>query len=175
MKNIRIILLGLTLMISSVILAQRNSLSTSEYSNLKFDNVAIQDIINTNGATNAMQSLFNNTLVVEKGFNDAVEHWIKFSTNSICIEFYNGVKNGSITTYDLANIDVQKNTSKLRVKNKQIKLGDSGATLSSFNSRSLPNEKIYTFGLSNFDSYAYIHVNKSSNKVTKIGYNGNLL
>ncbi|MDO5968369.1 hypothetical protein Q4Q35_00980 [Flavivirga aquimarina] len=73
-----------------------------------------------------MQSLFNNSLTIEQGFNEVVEHWIKFTKSSICIEFYNGIQDGSVITYDLASIEIEGNSSVLDVKSKQLKIGDSG-------------------------------------------------
>lgn len=176
MKNIKTLFLAIVLIAQACsAVAQNNILSVAEYSNLKFDNVSIQDIIDTNGSTSTMQSLFNNTLTIEQGFNDAVEHWIKFTKNSICIEFYNGIQNDSVISYDLANIEIEGNSSVLSVKNKQIKIGENGNLLSDLNSRTINGKKIYILGLNNYDSYAYVYVDISTNKIIEIGYNGNLL
>lgn len=162
-------------MTSNLFFAQTNNLSQLEYSKLKFDNVSIQSIIDTKGDIIKMQSLFNNSLTIEKGFNDSVEYWIKFNKNSMCIEFYNGIKTGNVILYDLANIEIENHLSVLSVKNNQFKIGDSGNIASGLNLRSVNNNKIYTFRLNNYDSYAYVYVDKLSNKIVKIGYNGNLL
>lgn len=174
----RTLFLTLTLIIltsQDIVLAQSNSLNATEYANLKFDNVAIQNIIDTNGNQNMMQALFDNSLIVEKGFNDAVDHWIKFTINSMCIEFYNGIQNGSTIKYDLASIDFENSSPKLSLKNKVIKIGDNVNTLSNFNSRTVNGKKIYTFDLNNYDTYVFIYVSLATNKIVKIGYNGNLL
>ena len=173
----RTLFLTLTIMLNThdILLAQSNSLNATEYSNLKFDNVAIQDIIDTNGNENMMQVLFKNSLIVKKGFNDAVDHWIKFTIDSMCIEFYNGVQNGSAINYDLASIDFENSYPKLSLKNKLIKIGDNVNTLSNFKSRTVNGKKIYTFGLNNYDSYVFIYVSLATNKIVKIGYNGNSL
>lgn len=176
MKNIKTLFLAIILIAQTYCaVAQSNSLSAAEYSNLKFDNVSIQDIIDTSGNTSTMQSLFNNALTIEQGFSEAVEHWIKFTKNSICIEFYNGIQEGSVITYDLGSIEIEGNSSVLDVKSKQLKIGDSGNLLSGLNSRTVNGKKIYGFGFNSYDSYAYVYVDISSNKIIEIGYNGNLL
>lgn len=153
--------------------AQINNLSENEY--IKFDSVKVVDISGTNGDVSEMQNLFNNTLKVEKGFNDAVEHWIKFSTSSLCLEFYNGVEENSKIIYDLASIDVENNSSSILIKGKEIKIGDNESLLSNLNSRNVNGQKIFSFSANNLDEYAFIYVDISTRKVIKIGYDGNLL
>ena len=161
-------------MVSGALTAQSNALNETEFNNVIFNGVSIQDVIDTNGSTSMMQSLFGNDLIVENGYSEALEYWVKFSTNAICIEFYNGMQNGSAIVYDLASIEFKNSNSELYIKNKSIMLGDSGNVLSGLNSRTVEGKRVYTFQLNDYDSYVYVYVDIASNKVIKIGYNGNL-
>lgn len=122
-----------------------------------------------------MQNLFNNDLTVEQGYSEAVEFWIDFSTNSLSVKFYNGIQENSEITYDLASIEILNNSSKLFIKEKVIKIGDSQSMLSGLNSRIVNNQKIFTFSANNIDEYVFIYVDILSGKIIKIGYDGNLL
>lgn len=155
--------------------AQMNNLSQSEYLNVKFDGVRVADISNTKGNVDEMQNLFNNNLTIERGYSDAIEHWIKFSTNSICVEFYNGVEENSVITYSLASIEIENTQSNLLIKGRTIKIGDNQSLLSNLNSRIINNKKVFTFLMGNLDEYSYIYVDTATGKVVKIGYDGNLL
>lgn len=155
--------------------SQSNILTSQEYSNIKFDNVLLEDIINTSGNTASMQNLFNNILTVETGYNEAIDYWIKFNANSICIEFYHGQSNSSEITYDLASIKVENNTSSLKIKGEVISIGDNANILSSSQIRTYGNKKMMLFRKENFDSYIYVYIDPTSNLITEIGYNGNLL
>ncbi len=136
--------------------AQTNNVTLEEYSNIKIENVFLEEINNTNGNIALMQNLFQNTLTIEKGYNDAVEHWIKFSTNSLCIEFYNGIKVSSEIKYDLANIDLENNSSNIKIKNKIVKLGDNADVLGDSEIRTHNGGKIIIFSLPQQDPYIYI-------------------
>lgn len=175
MKNLYLILI---LSISCGVFAQTNELSSVEHSNLTFDGVSISDIIETYGNTDQMQNLFGNNLYIEKGKDDAVEYWVDFTNNSICIKFYNGKKfnrGANDVKYYLAEVVLLKTTSRFRIKNREIKIGDNVSRLSGFKYRTVENERVYTFASRNSDSYAYIYVNTNTNRITEIGYDGNLL
>lgn len=174
MKNIPITLL--ILLSFNQIFSQKNILTNQEYSNIKVDNVLLEAIIDTNGNESQMQSLFGNILIVEKGFNDAVEHWIKFNTtnNSLCIEFQNGISAGVNIKYDLASIETENDSSSFYIKGKTITVGSNSSILSNSQVRSYQGKKMMIFSLEDFDSYIYFNIDPVSNIITKIGYNGNL-
>lgn len=175
MKKILYITLIIISSFSFSLNAQINYLTDIEYSNIKFDGVSIMDISSSKGTISIMQNLFNNDLTVEQGYSEAVEFWIDFSTNSLSVKFYNGIQENSEITYDLASIEILNNSSKLFIKEKVIKIGDSQSMLSGLNSRIVNNQKIFTFSANNIDEYVFIYVDILSGKIIKIGYDGNLL
>ena len=176
MKALKLILILFSIfLVNNKISAQRNDLTLIEYSNIKINNVIFQEISNTDGDITLMQNLFGNEFTVESGYNDAIDYWIKFSTNSLCIEFYHGKENNSTIKYDLANVQIVSSGSNFTIKGHIITIGDSINVFSNSQTRTYGGKKMLLFGKQDFDSYIYIRVNPTSNLITKIGFNGNLL
>jgi len=175
MKTINKILMTLMISFSFVsITAQTNELILEDYSSIKVNNVLFKEIQNTYGDITLMQNLFGNTFTVKSGYDDAIDNWITFSTNSLHIEFWQGIDSGLGMKYDLAKIRIKNNSSNFTIKNQVVTIGNSINSFGNINILTYDNgtKKIIFSGN---DEYFSIKFNLSTSIITEIIYNGNLL
>lgn len=148
--------------------AQHNKLNDNElFKGIKFNDISLEKIMNTNGDYNKLKVLFSNNLIFKPnntGFVSGKDFW----SNDLYLNFEDERDNGS---YDLAYIEVTKPSAKVTVRGKTYNIGDDINKFLGLKIHTYKGEKIiiFTDGDTGSTSLSF-NIDKITNKVSSIKF-----
>lgn len=169
MKSIKFLIIQIiSLLIFSCTNAQTNELTSSEFSEIKINNIRLLDIISTKGSESSLTALLGNIFTVETG--DEPDYWVKFSSNMYNLLFQDGVQSvNGIENYQLTDLWIVDESTELYIKNINLTIGDNINLLGSPNILTYSNgikEIVFKLGVQVIE----IRFDSSTNLIIQIKY-----
>ena len=160
----------LLVMASTLVKCQNsNSVTVTEFDNIKINNVKLVDIKNTFGELNAVQGLFG---VPVSSNIDPDGEFMRYEYNGLIIGFSSLVAGGTHDKPLVGSIRVINNQASVTIKGIVITIGDNINKLGNvaFNIGKVSGNKSIIYQPTGWNSYFSIKFSQTTNVITKITY-----
>ena len=146
-----------------------NIITSTEYENIKINNIKIADIRNTLGKSNAIESLFGTS--TSKNIDQDGDFY-NYNFNGFTISFSSIISDGTHDKPIISRFEITNNNAKIIIKGIPITIGDKIEKLGdvTFNTNNDNSKSILYMECDGCNNFISIEFNQSTNIITKIEY-----
>lgn len=169
MKKIYLIII-ISLVFTFSCKAQLNELTQTEFNNIKFNNVTLKSILDTNADLTKMRMLFGNTLLSQSNTTGPYLGRDFWNENI----YFNYEENSDVSNdYNLTNIQIKSSFVNISVKGIIVKIGDNKSVFGNnvvINTNNGDNSIVFIDSLTGAAALAF-KIDKATNKVVSVEFN----
>lgn len=168
MKKLKYILVLFIIAFSNCSQGQiRNNLTTSEYNDIKINNINWKQINNTKGSLNQMKALFGSNLTTKSGTEPSLYKAFWNDSKGFYFYFEENDPNDP-NDYMLYTFRIEKANTNITIKGKTVTIGDNINQLGNVQINASGSDIV--FGTNTTDDILMIKFNPSTNLITSIEY-----